>query len=182
MSNIVKLFGRLSVALTAFSCVTSALAEDRFVAVEPYYRLKSEVGIYGVVTKRAGTKVVFQPCAGIAKEIDDSELEVTLNTCDDGDGGSFASFCDQTVDASQVAKGYFDAIGQRFEIGTVFETKNGGPSPTNFAAIDAGKTVVKMQSCNRYWSVGIDTMGDAVVQMLSVDPTKLTNSKTLEWQ
>lgn len=182
MSNSVKLPGRLSPAIMAFFCATSALAEGRFVAVEPYYRLKNEVGIYGVVTKRTGTKVVFQPCAGEAQEIDDSELEVTLNTCDDGNGRAFASFCDQTVDASQVAKTYFDAIGKKFEIGTVFETKNGDLTPTDLAAIDGGKTVVKLQSCNRYWSVGVDAKGDAVVRMLSVDPSKLSNSKTLEWQ
>lgn len=182
MSNRMKLLGRLSAAAMAFYWVTSTLAEDKFVAVEPYYRLKNEVGIYGVVTKRAGTKVVFQPCAGKAKEIDDSELEVTHNTCDDGNGGSFASFCDQTVDASNVAKVFFDATGKKFEIGTVFETKNGDLTATDLAAIDAGKTVVKMQSCNRYWSVGVDAKGDAVLQMLSVDPSKLTNSKTLEWQ
>jgi hypothetical protein len=159
---------------------TSGFAEDRFVAVEPYYRLKTEVGIYGVVTKRTGTRVVFQPCAGEAKEIEDSELEPTLNTCDDGDGPSFAFFCDQTVDVSTVAKTYFDSIGKKIEVGTVFETKNGELTPTDIAAIAMGKTVVKVQSCNKYWSVGIDVKGDAVVKMLSVDPIKLTNSKTLE--
>lgn len=182
MSNRVKLLGCLSAAVMAFFCVTSALAEDKFVAVEPYYGVKNEVGIYGVVTKRTGTKVVFQPCAGKAKEIDDSELEVTLNTCDDGNGGAFASICDQTVNASQAAKTNFDAIGKKFEIGTVFETKNGDLTPTDLAAIDAGKTVVKLKSCNRYWSVGTDAKGDVILQMLSVDPSKLSNSKTLEWQ
>lgn len=178
MSNGLHLLGRLSSAVMALCSVTSAVAEDKFVAVEPYYRLKNEVGIYGVVTKRTGTKVVFQPCAGKEKEIDDSELEVTLNTCDDGIGGSFASFCDQTVDTSLVAKGYFDKVGEKIEIGTVFENKNGDLTPTNPVAIGAGKTVVKLQSCNGHWSVGIDANGDAVVQMLSVDPSKLTNSKT----
>ncbi len=173
---------QLVATVMLIACTTSALAEDKFVAVEPYYKLKAEVGIYGVVTKRTGTRVVFQPCAGKAKEVDDTELEVTLNTCEDGNGGSFASVCDETLDASQVAKTYFDSIGEKFEIGTVFETKNGDLTPTDIAAIEAGKTVVKMQSCNRYWSVGVDVKGDAVVQMLSVDRSKLTNSKTLEWQ
>ncbi|MCY1667031.1 hypothetical protein [Rhizobium sp. SL86] len=182
MNSRVMRIGCLPAAVMGLVCATSALAEDKFVAVEPYYRLKNEVGIYGVITKRIGTKVVFQPCAGEAREMDDSELEVTFNTCSDGSGGSFAYLCDQTEDASNVAKAYLDAMGKKIEIGTVFETKGGYLAPTGLTAKDAGKTVVKLQSCSMHWSVGVNKKGEAVVNMYSVEPSKIKNSNNLELQ
>lgn len=156
-------------------------ASEKVVAVDGYFRLKSEVGIYGIVTKRSGTKVVFQPCSGESKEIDDSEIEKTDNTCSDGGGPSFASTCNDTVEVQSNASGFFKGLNEAVEVGAYYQAQNGTFTSGTLASVFAGQPVVKVVSCNDYWSVGLDMKGVPVVQMLSLEPSKLKESQNLQW-